>query len=171
MARLPTPGGDDGNWGSIPNQFLEVEHSPDGTHKTSYLTLAGGTLAGDVNMDDHVVSQAEVKDYSETVVTANSGAAYTVNLANGNILELTLTDNCTLSFSNPPTSGKAGSVTLILHQDGNGNRTITWPDSMTWAGGTTPTLSTAANAVDIIQVFTTDGGTTWRGFLAGVDFS
>lgn len=53
------------------------------------------------------------------MVTANSGAAYTVNLANGNILELTLTDNCILTFTNPPASGKAGSVMLILHNDLN----------------------------------------------------
>ncbi|MCC6458002.1 MAG: hypothetical protein IT328_23810 [Caldilineaceae bacterium] len=87
------------------------------------------------------------------------------------MLELTLTASCILSFSNPPATGKAGSVTLVLHQDGTGNHTITWPDSVTWAGGTAPTLSTAAGAIDIIQLFTTDGGTTWRGFLAGTNFS
>jgi hypothetical protein len=171
MARLPTPGGDSGNWGTVLNEYLEVEHNADGTHKTDYLPLAGGTLSGPVDANDQVVSQAEIKDYSETVVTANSDAAYTINLANGNIFELTLTDNCTLSFSNPPAAGKAGSLTLILIQDGTGSRTITWPDSVTWASGNAPTLSTSAGAVDIIQLFTTDGGTTWRGFLAGANFS
>lgn len=171
MARLPNPGGDDGNWGSILNEYLEVEHNSNGSHKTNYLPLAGGTLSGPIDANDQVVSQAEIKDYSETVITANSGAAYTVSLADGNIFELTLTDNCTLTFSSPPASGKAGSVTLILHQDGVGNRTVTWPGSMTWSGGTTPTLTTTTNAVDIIQLFTTDGGTTWRGFLAGLNFS
>lgn len=171
MARLPTPGGDSGNWGTVLNQYLEVEHNADGTHKTDYLPLAGGTLTGAVDANDQVVSQAEIRDYSESVVTAESGTDYAINLASGNIFELTLTDSCTLTFSNPPASGKAGSVTLILHQDGTGNRTVTWPDSMTWAGGTAPTLSTAANAIDVIQLFTTDGGTTWRGFLAGLNFS
>lgn len=33
MTRLPTPGGDDGAWGSILNDFLSVEHNPDGTLK------------------------------------------------------------------------------------------------------------------------------------------
>ena len=171
MARLPTPGEDENTWGDVLNEYLEVEHNADGTHKTDYLPKSGGTMTGDVDMADHVVSQPEIKDYSETVVTADSEANYEVNLANGNILELTLTDNCTLSFSNPPASGKAGSVTLILHQDGDGSRTVTWPDSVTWASGTAPTLSTTASAIDIIQLFTTDGGTTWRGFLAGLNFS
>lgn len=31
MARLPSPGGDDGTWGNILNDFLGVAHSPDGT--------------------------------------------------------------------------------------------------------------------------------------------
>lgn len=31
MARLPTPGGDSGNWGTLLNNFLSVEHNPDGT--------------------------------------------------------------------------------------------------------------------------------------------
>src|SRR5690349_2402619 len=33
MARLPTVGGDDGNWGTILNQFLQVEHNNDGSLK------------------------------------------------------------------------------------------------------------------------------------------
>lgn len=33
MARLPTPGGDDGTWGQVLNTFLAVEHNGDGTLK------------------------------------------------------------------------------------------------------------------------------------------
>lgn len=35
MARLPTPGSDDGQWGNILNDFLSVEHNSDGTLKSS----------------------------------------------------------------------------------------------------------------------------------------
>jgi hypothetical protein len=35
MSRLPTPGGDSGNWGAILNDFLSVEHNADGTLKAS----------------------------------------------------------------------------------------------------------------------------------------
>lgn len=171
MARLPTVGGDDGNWGTLLNEYLGVEHNTDGTHITSYLPLAGGTLTGNVDVADNLVSQAEIKDYSETVVTANTGASYAVNLASGNVFDLTLTANCTFTFTNPPASGKAGSVTLILTQDGTGNRTATWPASVKWPGGTAPTLSVSSATVDIIQLFTVNGGTTWRGFLAGTNFS
>ncbi|MGH7218658.1 MAG: hypothetical protein ACREGE_04425 [Candidatus Microsaccharimonas sp.] len=33
MVRLPEPGGDDGQWGSILNEFLSVEHNTDGSLK------------------------------------------------------------------------------------------------------------------------------------------
>jgi len=46
MAGLPTPGGDDGIWGDILNDFLGVEHNSDGTQKTLPLTK-GGTGATD----------------------------------------------------------------------------------------------------------------------------
>src|SRR5689334_280864 len=41
MARLPNPGGDDGTWGDILNEFLQVSHNPDGSLKSS----AGATGA------------------------------------------------------------------------------------------------------------------------------
>lgn len=51
--------------GDVLNEYLEVEHNADGTHKTDYLPKSGGTMAGDVDVDDHVVSQMEVKDCKE----------------------------------------------------------------------------------------------------------
>ena len=35
MARLPVPGSDNGTWGNVLNDFLEVEHNSDGTLKAS----------------------------------------------------------------------------------------------------------------------------------------
>ena len=46
MARLPIPGGDDGNWGEILNNFLRIEHNSDGTQKTLSVKK-GGTGATD----------------------------------------------------------------------------------------------------------------------------
>lgn len=42
MAQLPTPGGDNGTWGNILNDFLEVSHNSDGTLSTTALQQAGG---------------------------------------------------------------------------------------------------------------------------------
>lgn len=52
MARLPVPGSDDGQWGDILNDFLEVAHQADGTLKTAELTAAGAEIVsnkGQVN--------------------------------------------------------------------------------------------------------------------------
>ncbi len=41
MARLPIPGGDDGQWGEILNNYLRIEHNSDGTHKTIGVNRGG----------------------------------------------------------------------------------------------------------------------------------
>lgn len=48
MSRLPVPGSDDGTWGSILNDFLNVEHNSDGTLKAS------GSLADKADNNDVV---------------------------------------------------------------------------------------------------------------------
>lgn len=53
MARLPQVGGDDGNWGTVLNDFLSVEHAPDGTLK------AEGSLAGKADIS-HTHPQSDV---------------------------------------------------------------------------------------------------------------
>ena len=97
---------------------------------------------------------------------AASGATLTVDLADGNVHDVTLTDNCTFTFSGTVASRACG-FTLILRQDGTGSRTVTWPAAVDWPGGTAPTLSTAASAVDLLTFLTVDNGTTWLGFVSG----
>ena len=122
-----------------------------------------------INMDDKVLQMPVLKDYGETLVTANSSTAYTADLTTGNVFKITMTGNCTFTFSNPPASGTAGSFTLILIQDGTGSRTATWPAAVKWASATAPTLTTTATTgTDILTFLTTNGGTTWYGFAAGI---
>jgi hypothetical protein len=128
------------------------------------------TAGGDLAMVDKVLSRAELKDYSETSISANSGTAYTIDLESGNVFEITLTGNCTFTFSNPPATGKAGAFTLILKQDGTGSRTATWPAAVKWAGGTAPTLTTTASKTDILTFITRNAGTDWYGFVGGKNF-
>ncbi len=46
MARLPTPGGDDGSWGDILNDFLKVGHNTDGSLKDVVHTSGSETIEG-----------------------------------------------------------------------------------------------------------------------------
>jgi len=138
------------------------------TTANAALPKAGGTLSGAVDAGDQIISKAVFKDVGETLVTnGTSGSAATIDLENGNFYKITLTANCTLTFSNPPASGTAGSFTLFLVQDGTGSRTVTWPGTVDWAAATAPTLTTTAAAVDVLTFITLDGGTVWNGFVAG----
>jgi hypothetical protein len=79
MSRLPTPGGDDGNWGAVLNDFLLREHTSDGALKIRadgtlsafYQKPAGGIPATDLsssvqNVLDRAISVLNVKDYGAT---------------------------------------------------------------------------------------------------------
>lgn len=96
----------------------------------------------------------------------NSTAAMTVSIETGVVHKATLNANCTISFDGAY-GGFGSALTLVLVQDGTGSRTVTWTNTK-WAGGTAPTLSTAAGAVDILSFFSVDGGTTWYGFTSGL---
>ena len=125
-----------------------------------------------IDLDDKVLQKPVLKDYAETLVTANAGLSYTVDCTRANTFKLTLTADCEFTFSNPPASGTAGTLTLILVQDDSGSRTVTWPSSVQWPGGTAPTLATTADTgTDILTFITTDAGTTWHGVHAMADAS
>ena len=83
----------------------------------------------------------------------NSGTADTIDWGNSNKQKSTLTGNCTFTFTAP---ANPCALQLILAQDGTGSRTVTWPATVKWPGGTAPTLSTGASAVDVVS-FLYDG--------------
>ena len=45
------------------------------------------------------------------------------------------------------------SLILVVKQDSVGSRIPTWPAAVKWPGGTAPTLTTAANSIDIIAFY------------------
>lgn len=94
------------------------------------------------------------------------GATETFDPTDGNVHTGTLDANCTFTLSAPVGSG-AATLELYLTQDGTGSRIVTWPGSVVWPGGVTPTLTTTADATDRIILETLDGGTTWFGVMVG----
>lgn len=64
---------------------------------------------------------------------------------------------CVLTF---PTPVAGSSITVALVQDSSGSRTVTWPSNVKFPGGTTPTLSTGANKVDLFRFHCFDS-TNW----------
>ena len=85
---------------------------------------------------------------NDTQVSNSSAANVTVNWNTGNYQIITLDQDVTFAFTNP--TGGIGRFVLSIVQDATGSRTITWPGSVLWPGGTDPTLSTAPNSLDIV---------------------
>ena len=104
----------------------------------------------------------------------NTGAAATIDLANGNFVTATLSADVTLmtfDLTNCPTTTAEFSFTLVLYNDATPSRTITWPASVKWPNAVAPTRTTTANKADVYTFFTYDAGTTWWGNLSLYNFS
>ena len=92
-------------------------------------------------------------EYHEATHVLPYGANITPEPSDGSLQEITLTG--AVNFQGFATETNGATVTLIIHQDSTGNRTFTEDlDSATrmlFAGGNS-TLSTSANAIDIMTI-------------------
>jgi hypothetical protein len=95
----------------------------------------------------------------------NSGTSKTIDWNNGRRQKVTMTGNCTFTFSNP-VAGR--DYTLILVQDGTGSRLATWPATVDWPSSTAPTLTTTAAKRDLVT-FLWDG-TDYFGVVSGQNY-
>lgn len=126
--------------------------------------VTGAQIVADTTVAAALAAKAPLVESVNTVAT--SGAAQTIpDPSTTSLNRITLTAACTLTF---PTATAGKSFTLVLVQDATGSRTVTWPASAKWAGGTAPTLTTTAAAVDYLTFVCVDGS-TWAGFVAGLD--
>jgi len=132
------------------------------------LPLAGGTMTGEIAAADQVISRPEIKDYSETKTALSAAASIAIDIENGNVFTITPDQNTTFTFTNPSPTGKSCAFTLVWTQDGS-DRTISWPASVDWAGGSAPDVTSGSAKIDVYTFFTMDEGTIWYGFQAGAD--
>jgi hypothetical protein len=70
MARLPQPGGDDGSWGAILNEFLKQTHNDDGTLKP----ISQSQI---VNLTADLAAKASTADLAAKANTADLAAVAT----------------------------------------------------------------------------------------------
>jgi len=162
----------DGTVSSTEFQYINSLTADAQTQITARLPLAGGTMLGEINAADQLVTRPEIKDYSETYNASTGNGTVDLDLTTGNVFKHTASGgNVTFTFSNPSASGKSCSFTLIWVQDSS-DRTITWPAAVDWKdAGTAPSVTSGSAKVDIYTFFTVDAGTTWYGFQAGADMA
>ena len=117
---------------------------------------AGGTQKVRFNTSDFISYSALKEDYD-----ALSGTTPTIDVDAGAGFSLTMSGNTTFTFS----SCTSGVITgFVLQLTGNGG-TVTYPNSVDFAGGTAPDAP-ANGETDILVFITRDGGTNWYGALA-----
>lgn len=80
----------------------------------------------------------------------NTGTALTIDWTKHRITKATLTGNVTFTFTAPT---RATNIVLKMVEDGTGGRTITLPAAVKFSGGTTPTWTTTASAVNVLACY------------------
>jgi hypothetical protein len=109
-------------------------------------TISAPTLSGATTSTGSIV----LKDIRETVYTGGSTTGtITPDVANGSIQSITLTGSITWNGLGNPVSGQ--SLTMVITQPASGGPYTLTSTGLKFSGGS-KTLSTAANAVDIITV-------------------
>ncbi len=135
-------------------QCARIIAEADGTHGTGdkptrlalYTTADGSSTATEAMRIDSKQRVTVKAGAIAEIDTLNSASTVTPDFATSCNFTLTLGTNVTLANPDNVTAGQSGSIFLV--QDGTGSRTLTLGSNYDFAGGTAPTLSTAANAVD-----------------------
>ena len=110
-----------------------------------------------------------------TYATSSSGAgSMALDFDAGSHQKITLTGNQSgITYSNGPAANESKTVTIDLVQDGTGNRTMSWPAALKWAGNVECTLSTGANDIDRVAIEAVNDGssTVYYAHVLGQDMS
>ena len=110
---------------------------------------------GNIDIQPNGTGKTNIKNmtYDENIHTITYGSNITPEPTDGPIQQILLTGS--VNFQGFATEIEGATITLVITQDGTGNRTFTEDlDSngrMLFAGGTS-TLSTGANAIDIMTI-------------------
>ena len=85
------------------------------------------------------------------VTALTSAATVAVDMSLANNFSLTLATNATLGLPTNRVAGQSGAITIT--QDATGSRTLAYNSFWKFAGGTDPTLTTTANANDVLVYY------------------
>lgn len=97
------------------------------------------------------VAQSFTAAQRGAIVALTDGTNIATDLALGNNFSVTLGGNRTLDNPTNITAGQSG--VIVITQDGTGSRTLAYGSYWKFAGGTAPTLTTTAAAVDVLAYY------------------
>jgi hypothetical protein len=147
------------------------------TAGTDYLAPPSGTAILKANSGGALANATAGTDYAKpdtasswtaaqrgSISTLTDGATITPDFALANNYTVTLGGNRTLANPTNLTAGQSGSIFVV--QDGTGSRTLAYGSYWDFIGGTAPTLTTTANAVDRIDYVVRTTGSIHAVFTA-----
>jgi len=117
----------------------------------TYLYSDGSSKLGDSSDDVHQLTGSislTGQAYSP-IVTLTDASTVSTDCNDGYIFTVTLEGNRALG--NPSNLAAGATYIWIIKQDGTGSRTLSYGSAFHFAGGTAPTLTTAAAAVDVLS--------------------
>ena len=137
--------------GTVASNVTFTLPSADGTANQVLKTDASGALGftSVLLLSETTNGQTVTGGVRANIVTLTDATNIAYDMDDGNNAEVTLAGNRTLDNPTNITPGQSGSI--FITQDGTGSRTLAYGDAYDFAGGTAPTLSTGANAVDRID--------------------
>ena len=146
------------------NQTISDSNTMDIAGGTGIDTVVGATDTVTVSVDSTICKL----NAANTWAAAQQGRTSTASVTGSTTLDftyqnfiLTATGNVTLANPSTEAAGQSGIITLI--QDGTGSRTLSLGTDYETAGGSGLTISTGANAVDIIPYFVKASGSIQLG--------
>lgn len=145
--------------GTAGNNYVNTVVFPVANAATAALANVSGTVyRGDLyfangNVGIGLASASPTKIYvnGSSAATINAlvdGATVTPYFSQNNNFTLTLAGNRVIANPVGPVAGQSGTIYII--QDSTGSRTLSWGNLWRFQGNTAPTLSTSANAVDML---------------------
>jgi len=109
------------------------------------VTIGGATPAAATCTDVTLTGMGKAARQTDESVGGTDTITFTTNW-----FAITLTSNWTTATIAGMVAGS--SYILQVIQDATGSRTIAWPATFKWTAGAAPTLSTAANAIDVLSI-------------------
>lgn len=138
------------NFGTSINELIPVSSADTRyANVSSDETITGAyTFTSTTSFNTTEVIASATQAYSKPVSVAVASSAVSLDFSTGNNFTTILNGN--VSIANPTTPQPGQSGIIYIRQDGTGSRTMSFNSNWDFVGGTVPTLSTAASAVDAL---------------------